>query len=621
MIRAHRASASPAPACFVPPAPDLLAKIKTSRTRLFAGADLPAAATVDLLDMRTMTLLLGRPAPSRPHTFGAAPGRHRRVGGTRRVLALLVDFADIPARTPPTRFQTLLFGGAAGGAAAGGAAAGVGGFGATSAGFGATGAGGLGAARAGATRGGAGPGGSLRDYYHEVSYGKLTIDGLVSGDAGPTAGWYRAPQPKSFYANGNFGWGGYPNNSQRLVEDLVVRADPYVDFSTYDNDGDGVVDALVVISAGRGGEATGDSGDIWSHSWDVPTPIAVDGVAVSGYAIAAEDTCLGVLTHEVGHSLMHWPDLYDTDFASAGTGQWDLMAAGAWNGDGHRPAHPSGYCKLRAGWIEPMLVGGGTHAVTVRPYARRGDTYQLPVDPAGTEYFLVTNRQRTGFDDHLPGSGIIIEHVDESRTNNNHGGHYLVDIEQCDGRRDLNLGANTGDAADAYPSGGQTAFRATTTPSTASNAGADTGIAVTDIAVAANDLTAVITVGGDAHTTSVVGGWHLTVDWDDGDGPISAGTLHFDADGTWTYPLGGGRWVQVGGTIMWNCAHAPGLDVHGDDDGGHGAGCDGVRDAAAQSGLGLLTAGPAAAGGRAVAGGGRFGSAGRSGRPDLARSG
>ncbi len=65
--------------------------------------------------------------------------------------------------------------------------------------------------------------GTLRDYYNKVSYGNLDI---VTVNLPSTMGWVTAPQPYSYYLNGQNGMGSYPNNSQRLVEDIVNLVDP-----------------------------------------------------------------------------------------------------------------------------------------------------------------------------------------------------------------------------------------------------------------------------------------------------------------------------------------------------------------------------------------------------------
>lgn len=440
--------------CIMPPAPELNDRIVAAKQRLLAGDDLLAESAVDVLDLRSLTLILGRPAKTRPDTFVAPSAGRADVLGTRRALVLLVDFSDQSAGQTQAHYNDLLF----------------------SSGTYAT--------------------GSMRDFYQEASYGQLDVIGAVSGQGGPTAGWYRAPQPKTYYTDNNYGFGTYPNNAQKLVEDIVDLADPFVDFSNYDNDGDGFVDALIIIAAGSGAEATGNTNDIWSHAWGI-TPRTKDGVKISRYFMGPEDGRVGVMAHELGHLLMGWPDLYDTDYSSAGTGRWDLMAGGSWNAGGDRPAHPTAWCKTKVGWVTPTTIFNAAQSVTIQPYATNSQVYKLPIgNAASTEYFLVSNRQQAGFDDNLPGEGCIIEHVDDTRTSNTDETHYLVDIEQCDGRQDLNKNANRGDATDPYPCNGSGSFTASTTPSSTAYDGSDSQVEVTNIVRAGDDITADINVGG-----------------------------------------------------------------------------------------------------------------------------
>ncbi|MBU0518491.1 immune inhibitor A, partial [bacterium] len=104
------------------------------------------------------------------------------------------------------------------------------------------------------------PTGSPADYYLENSYDDVHITGEV-------VGWYRMPESYAYYVDNNYGFGSYPQNSQRLTEDAVAAADPDIDFSQYDNDNDGYVDALFVVHAGPGAEQTGSTANIWSHAW------------------------------------------------------------------------------------------------------------------------------------------------------------------------------------------------------------------------------------------------------------------------------------------------------------------------------------------------------------------
>jgi immune inhibitor A len=350
---------------------------------------------------------------------------------------------------------------------------------------------------------------------------------------GSTAGWYRAPQPKSYYTNGDYGFGSYPQNAQKLAEDLVDLATSHVNFADYDNDGDGVVDALVIVAAGSGGEATGDKNDIWSHKWGLKSPRTVDGVKVQGYFMAPEDGRVGVMAHELGHLLMGWPDLYDTDYSSAGTGGWDLMAGGSWNNGGHTPAHPTAWCKAKVGWVIPTTIFNSAQDVTIKPYATQAQVYMLPIGNASSkEYFLICNRKKTGFDSHLPGEGCIIEHIDDNQSNNTDEDHYLVDIEQCDGRFDLNKNANRGDADDPFPCGTNNKFTVSTTPDSKAYDGSDSKVSVTNIQRTGDDIAAHINVGGLAAKA-----WHYNVN-------VTRAYSTYHSQNAWAY-IGSVGWRQI----------------------------------------------------------------------------
>ncbi len=346
--------------------------------------------------------LVERPEPARPPS-----------DQPRRVLVLLVDFGDNAQTHSRTEFEKLLFGQE--------------------------------------TR-------SMRDYYLEVSYGRLTVEGEI-------AGWYRLDQPYSYYLGDSFGiFGEYPHNSQGLVADLVAKADPEVDFSRFAGP-DRMVEGLLIVHAGPGAEETRSRGDIWSHKWQLsdnafgsPGIIATqDGVNIDAYTVQPERfsdaqlMTVGVFCHEYGH-LLGMPDLYDTDYSSAGLGMFCLMAAGSWaraaeaDLPGSSPVHPCAWNKYLVGWtrpesLEPELLDSVT-GVEIPAAARTGLSYRILRNPDGVdwqfgrpgrgEYFLIENRQQVGFDAGLPGSGLLILHVDESRPGNENERRPLVGILRAD---------------------------------------------------------------------------------------------------------------------------------------------------------------------------------------------
>ncbi|HVH34296.1 MAG TPA: M6 family metalloprotease domain-containing protein [Tahibacter sp.] len=334
------------------------------------------------------------------------------------------------------------------------------------------------------------PHGSVREYYREVTGNLVDIVGEVVGP-------YQLPQTLAWYANGNYGI-GKPSGTARaniMARDAAVAANPHVNFGPYDNDGNGYVDAFIVVHAGGGGEQTGNAGDIWSHKWTLPTAYSADGKQIFAYLTIPEDARIGVCAHELGHLLFGFPDLYDTDYTSEGVGNWCLMGGGSWNGGGDIPAHPSAWCKINQGWATVTNVTtGGTVSLTDVKASR--NVHRLWKDgTGGSEYFLLENRQRSGFDAQLPADGLLIWHIDESQSGNTDENHYKVGLVQADGRRDLELDRNRGDAGDPYPgSGGNTAFNATSTPNSNSYAGQPTCVSVTGISASGATMSATVQV-------------------------------------------------------------------------------------------------------------------------------
>ncbi len=333
------------------------------------------------------------------------------------------------------------------------------------------------------------PNGSVKEYYTEATNGLVTITGEVVGP-------YRLSKTLEEYAHGEFGIGSALPNAQTMAREAAEAANAAVDFSLYDNDGNGFVDAFIIVHAGRGAEETGSKSDIWSHKWVLSGgEYNADGTKIYAYLTVPEDSKIGVCCHELGHLLFGFPDLYDTDYTSEGIGDWCLMAGGSWNGDGEIPAHPSAWCKANQGWISVVnQTTNGT--VTIPDVETNHKIYRLWKNGApSSEYFLVENRQLTGYDRKLPGDGLLIWHIDEAIDSNSDENHPKVALEQADGLRQLENAANRGDKGDPYPgSSGNTSFTHTSNPSSKSYAGTATQVAVTDISPSGHSMTASVKV-------------------------------------------------------------------------------------------------------------------------------
>jgi M6 family metalloprotease-like protein len=325
------------------------------------------------------------------------------------------------------------------------------------------------------------PSGTLTDYYGEVSEGLLDVGGQVWG-------WAAAPNPLSYYAGTSFGLNPSSSKVGELLRLTLDAFDSSVDFGRFDNDGpdgvpnsgddDGLVDLVAFTHAGHGAEC-GVSQTIWSHAWIYsawPTggrsPYTTDDPAAGGgfirvdsYTIQPAWTCsggpveIGIFCHELGHAL-GLPDLYDTDGSSEGAGGWDLMAAGGYGGNQRRPERPShlsAWSKVWLGFRSPTRVMlPGVYALA--PVEQGGEILRIDT-PIPTEYFLVEYRASLGFDDSLPGQGVMVWHVDDARVSAGLNGntvnadetHYGVGLAQADGEFELEDGRNRGDAGDPFP--------------------------------------------------------------------------------------------------------------------------------------------------------------------------
>jgi hypothetical protein len=100
----------------------------------------------------------------------------------------------------------------------------------------------------------------------------------------------------------------------------------------------------------------------------------------------------------------------------------------------------------------------------------------------GSQYFLLENRQRVGFDVPLRGEGLLIYHVDETQWGNWDVNHYHVALEQADGDFDLEWSSSEGDNGDPYPgSDSVRSFDDLSTPSSRAYDGSTTEVSVWNI--------------------------------------------------------------------------------------------------------------------------------------------
>ena len=327
--------------------------------------------------------------------------------------------------------------------------------------------------------------GSVKQYYADNSFNQLN---LTTDVVGP----YTLPNNMAYYG-GNDG-SGDDQRPQEMISDAIALANPDVDFSDYDNDGDGYVDGVYVVYAGYS-EASGGSEDaIWPHRWALPWPGEnYDGVTVYDYSCSNElygnsgtyITGIGTVCHEFGHNC-GLPDYYDTDYTGSGgeaftLGAWDVMDGGAYNNYGCTPPFFNSFSRYIVGWQTPTLLQS-PESVVLPNTAENNISYYYNTQTSN-EYFLLENRQKISWDAYIPHHGLIIYHVDEDYIASN--GNYFntdpdfqgFDLVEADNTQ--TEGTRTGDP---FPgAGNKTSFTDATTPSAQSYASQNTNKPVTDI--------------------------------------------------------------------------------------------------------------------------------------------
>ena len=265
--------------------------------------------------------------------------------------------------------------------------------------------------------------GSARDYYYDNSGGGFEP---IFDVYGPVT----VSHDMAYYG------GNDSNGDDQRPEQAVVEAcealNGEIDFSRYDNDGDGTVDLVFMYYAGYGEADSDDEDAIWPHQWQLSYAgigLARDGVVVDNYACTneligygsrqGEMVGIGTACHEFGHA-MGLPDFYDTDYETNGQAaalyeSFSLMDGGAYNNEGRTPPYLNIVERIMLGWEDKStalqeISASGDYIL--RPVTEN-KAYKTPTDQDG-EYFIYECRIDEGWDAELPAYGMLVYRVDES---------------------------------------------------------------------------------------------------------------------------------------------------------------------------------------------------------------
>lgn len=312
--------------------------------------------------------------------------------------------------------------------------------------------------------------GSARDYFIASSRGKFQPHFDVVGPVKlkHNSRYYSGNDDPSLYNSGHNARFGV------AIQEALEYLDPIIDFSKYDLDNNQEIDNIFFFYSGYGqADNTNNKDLIWPHQWDylgftkdggnslgLPR-LYVDGVEMRTYACTNELNGnkqipasmrpyldgIGAFCHEYGH-VLGLPDLYDTLKTNTVTpGNYSIMDTGSYNCNSTCPPLFSAYEQWVCNWLEydeaedattytlPPLGNNDAKAVRIRIRRPASTVQYYP------EYFVLENRNQSGWDYYLPQHGMFIWHIDYDKS------AWTSNRVNISGRARVELISSPGDAS------------------------------------------------------------------------------------------------------------------------------------------------------------------------------
>lgn len=283
--------------------------------------------------------------------------------------------------------------------------------------------------------------GSVRDYFLAQSNGQFELDFDVVGPV-------TMSKNSGYYGND----GAYQKDEKvyEMIKEACDGIQDKVNLKDYDWDGDGEADQVFFLYAGLGQASGGSAGTIWPHESELRYwPCGVLSYStgkINTYACANElqpetqgssryiSAGIGTICHEFSHCL-GFADMYDTTGGGGyGMSVFDVMDQGSYNGNGFVPCNYTAFERIYAGWVEAIELESPATVKDMKSVSDYGRPFIMYNYKNTNEYFLMENRQNTGWDKGLYGSnGLLIVHVNyvPSRWANNSVNSSAEKIQCC----------------------------------------------------------------------------------------------------------------------------------------------------------------------------------------------
>lgn len=294
--------------------------------------------------------------------------------------------------------------------------------------------------------------GSVRDYFLAQSNGQFELDFDVVGPVTMSNKY------------GYYGGDSEYQKDEKVYEMIKEASDAIqdqVNLKDYDWDGDGEADQVFFLYAGLGQASSNNASTIWPHESELRYwPCGVLSYPtgkINTYACANElqpetqgssryiSAGIGTICHEFSHCL-GFADMYDTSGGGGyGMSVFDVMDQGSYNGNGFVPCNYTAFERIYAGWVEPIELIDPATVKDMKSVSDYGRPFIMYNYKNTNEYFLMENRQNTGWDEGLYGSnGLLITHVNyvPSRWANNSVNASKEKVQCCtvvnaDGSREI----------------------------------------------------------------------------------------------------------------------------------------------------------------------------------------
>lgn len=283
--------------------------------------------------------------------------------------------------------------------------------------------------------------GSVRDYFLAQSNGQFELDFDVVGPV---------TMSKNYGYYGNDGAYQKDEKVYEMIKEACDGIQDKVNLKDYDWDGDGEADQVFFLYAGLGQASGGSHSTIWPHESELRYwPCGVLSYStgkINTYACANElqpetqgssryiSAGIGTICHEFSHCL-GFADMYDTTGGGGyGMSVFDVMDQGSYNGNGFVPCNYTAFERIYAGWVEPIELIDPATVKDMKSVSDYGRPFIMYNYKNTNEYFLLENRQNTGWDKGLYGSnGLLIVHVNyvPSRWANNSVNSSAEKIQCC----------------------------------------------------------------------------------------------------------------------------------------------------------------------------------------------